>query len=385
MHFENLRRTLNSHLKNLPGWHSNRRIVVIESDDWGSIRMPSRKAYRRLLNAGLNLNGGDGQRYSLYDSLETSKDLELLYEILYSAKDCNNVSAVVTANIVVANPDFDKIEGSDFQHYFYEPVSETFKKYSGGEETIKFWKEGISKNLFVPQFHGREHLNVLSWMNALKANDRETHLAFKEGMWSFIPKYYNGTNLEYEAAFQLSELSELTDQGHIINDGLWLFESLLGYKAEYFVPPNGTINNRLNATCYKSGIRYRSASPIQEESIGKNKNRKVVHWLGQKEQNGLRYIVRNCVFEPSKKGEDWVDRCLNDIRLAFRYKRPAIITTHRVNFIGVHDKSNRDYCLKNLHKLLQSIISRWPEVEFMTTKQLGDLIAYKSKNLECVE
>ena len=28
-------------LINIPGWRTNRHIVVIESDDWGSIRMPS--------------------------------------------------------------------------------------------------------------------------------------------------------------------------------------------------------------------------------------------------------------------------------------------------------------------------------------------------------
>ena len=31
-------------LSNLPGWRTSRKIVVIESDDWGTIRMPSNKA-----------------------------------------------------------------------------------------------------------------------------------------------------------------------------------------------------------------------------------------------------------------------------------------------------------------------------------------------------
>ena len=36
---------------------TNRRILVIESDDWGSVRMPSTQAFKRLEEAGLDLMG----------------------------------------------------------------------------------------------------------------------------------------------------------------------------------------------------------------------------------------------------------------------------------------------------------------------------------------
>ena len=368
---------LSLHLKNFPGWRTGRKIVLIESDDWGSIRMPSRLVYKKLLDAGLNLNGGDGLRYSLYDSLETSSDLELLYEVLYSARDYNNTSAVLTANSVVANPDFEKIRDGGFQKYYYEPVTETLKKFRGSETTFKLWKEGIGNHVFIPQFHGREHLNISVWMNALRAKDNETLMAFNEGIWAFLPRNSFNTGLEYEAAFQLSELSRLEEHIEILKDGIGLFEKLLGYKAEYFVPPNGRINNKLNSICYKCGIKFRSASNIQQESVGNGKNKKVLHWQGQKESNGIRYIIRNCVFEPSKNGKDWVDSCLNDMKIAFRCRKPAIITTHRVNFIGVHDVSNRDNGLRELNRLLKAILKKWPDVEFMIANQLGDLMEYK--------
>lgn len=379
MEIRDINNILSIHLKNLPGWRTGRKIVVLESDDWGSIRMPSRSVYKKLLDAGLDLNGGDGLRYSLYDSLEASSDLELLYEVLYSARDYYNASAVLTANSVVANPDFERIRVSDFQQYYYEPVSETLKKYKGSENTLKLWKEGINNRVFIPQFHGREHLNVSVWMNALRMKDTETLLAFNEGMWAFLPRSSIYTGLEYEAAFQLSVLSKLDEHIEILNDGIELFEKQLGYKAEYFVPPNGRINNKLNSACYRNGIKFRSASNIQQEPIGNGKNRRVLHWLGQKESNGIRYIIRNCVFEPSKPGKDWVDSCLNDIKAAFRWGKPAIITTHRVNFIGVHDVSNRDNGLRELTRLLRTILKKWPDIEFMVANQLGDLMEGRSK------
>lgn len=53
-------------LQNIPGWHTKRKIIVIESDDWGSIRMPSRQAYDYLLSKGYNI---DENRYEKFDSV----------------------------------------------------------------------------------------------------------------------------------------------------------------------------------------------------------------------------------------------------------------------------------------------------------------------------
>ena len=366
----NIKRTIS----NLSGWRINRRIIIFESDDWGSIRMPSRRIYNKLLNAGLNLNGGDGLRYSLFDTLASSSDFELLFELLNTFRDFNNIPAAFTANSVVANPDFEKIKENDFQHYYYELFTETLKKYNRSETTFKLWKEGISNRVFVPQFHGREHLNVPIWMRALRANDVETHMAFNEGMWSFIPKQLLLNGLEYEAAYQLDQPNDLETYKEIIIDGLNIFAGLFDYKAKYFVPPNGRINNSLNLTCYNEGIRYRSASEIQHEAIGFGKTKKRRHWLGQKDVNGIRYIVRNCNFEPSKSGKDWIDSCLNDIKIAFFMNKPAIISTHRVNYVGTHDVLNRDNGLKKLKELLTAIKKYWIDVQFLTTDQLGSLI-----------
>ena len=47
----NIRRTLAA----LPGWRTKRKLIVLESDDWGSIRMPSVEAYNNLQKAGIDL------------------------------------------------------------------------------------------------------------------------------------------------------------------------------------------------------------------------------------------------------------------------------------------------------------------------------------------
>lgn len=370
----NLKQKISRNISNIAGWQTKRKIVVIESDDWGSIRMPSHVAFEQLRSQGVELTRGDGRRYNLYENLATSNDLSALFELLSNFKDINNQSAVFTAISVVANPDFEKIKSNGFQEYFYESFTETLKRTTGCECSFDLWKEGIQNRLFVPQFHGREHLNVAVWMRALQHGDAHTLAAFGQGCWGF--SNLHRLEISYQAAFELEYPTDIESQKEVISSGLQLFEQLLGYKATCFVPPNGPINNVLEGIAAKEGVKYMSAAKIQNESLGEGKTRKIFHWLGQKNSYGQRYITRNCFFEPSHGGRDWVDSCLNDIEIAFRWHKPAIISSHRVNYIGALDHSNRDKGLKQLNQLLQTILKKWPDVEFMTSDQLGNLLDY---------
>lgn len=369
-----LLKNIKRNLSNIPGWRTNRKIVVIESDDWGGIRMPSMTSFEKLEKAGLDLRSLDAERYNLNDTLASSTDIERLFEVLAHFKDNAGNNPVFTAVSVVANPDFEKIRRADYNEYFYELFPETLMRYPGCERSFELWKEGIERRLFVPQLHGREHLNVISWMHALKKGDRQTRLAFEERMWGFIPDQLLLPNVDYQAAFLLAGQDELQHHKNVIVEALDIFEKLFGYKAEYFVPPNGLLNNSLNFILIQKGVKFRYATTIQHEPVAPGKMKKVFHWLGQQDDHGIKYIPRNCFFEPSKPGKDWVDNCLNDIKIAFCWQKPAIISTHRVNYMGTLNPQNRDHGLTQLKALLKSISKNWPDVRFKTTPELGKLI-----------
>lgn len=320
----------------------------------------------------------DYLRYNLYDNLESGKDLERLFEVLCTVKDGKGKNCIITAVSVVANPDFERIKKDSFENYYYEPFTTTLNKYDKNSDTFRLWQQGIDSNLFVPEFHGREHLNVSAWMKKLRSGHEKTLKAFEEGVWGIAPDLTSKPLIENQAAFQISDISDLEQHKEILTEGLDLFERIFGFRARYFVPPNGPFNNSLNSLLAQKGIKYRSASKIQNECIGPGKYRKVVHWLGQKDPNGIRYITRNCFFEPSGHPEiEWIDTCLREIDAAFKWKKPAIISSHRVNYIGSLYQENSDGCLKKLRTLLMEIVKRWPDVEFMSTSDLGNLIAGK--------
>ncbi|MBP7507735.1 MAG: hypothetical protein KA807_07940 [Prolixibacteraceae bacterium] len=361
-------------LSNLAGWKTSRKLLVLESDDWGSIRMPSRDVYESLIQAGFDLTSDDGARFNKYDTLASYEDLSCLFEILTSFKDQTGRPPVFTPVAVVANPDFEKIIRSDFSHYFYEPFNLTLTRYSGCEKSFDLWLEGINKRLFVPQFHGREHLNVKIWLKTLKEGNEKTLTAFKNGMWGFSTTEVPEINAELQAAFDFIDTKDLIYHEEVIVTGLMLFYQIFGYRATYFVPPNGPFSSKLEPVCAREGIRYIATSKIQNEPLGQGRIKRNLHWIGQRNRNGLIYITRNCFFEPSQPGLDWVGNCLSDIAIAFKWGKPAVISTHRVNYIGSLYRINRENGLKQLECLLKQIIKNWPDVEFISSAELGEII-----------
>ena len=87
-------------------------------------------------------------------------------------------------------------------------------------------------------------------------------------------------------------------------------------------------------------------------------------------------MVRNCVFEPASAKIDWVGRCLRQAARAFRFLQPAVICTHRVNYIGSIRPENRSDNLEQLKALLAGIRRRWSNVCFLSTAELGYMIEH---------
>jgi hypothetical protein len=367
-------RALKQNLSNIPGWRTNRKIVVFESDDWGSIRMPSKEAFNNLVRAGIMV---ERSRYNRFDSLECNRDLESLFEVIAAFKDKNGNHPVFTGVCVVANPEFQKIREAGYKQYYSEPFTETLKRYPMHDKVLELWKEGAEKGLFVPQFHGREHLNVQRWLRDLHNRNKHTLLAFENELWGITSPLILK---DYQAAFDLDYPEDLDYLKTVIKEGIDLFEKMMKYPAKFFVPANGPFNLKLEEILHKKGILYIMLDKRQKEPLGNGKYKTHYRYLGKRNRFGQIYLSRNASFEPSAEGNDWVGKCLKDIEIAFRMNKPATISTHRVNYIGFLDSQNRDRGLKHLSTLLDKILKTWPEVEFMTSVGLGDLINKEKKS-----
>lgn len=365
-----LKRNISRYVTNMYGWQTNRHIVVIESDDWGSIRMPSKEVYNKCLKAGYRV---DQIAYERYDSLASEDDLELLFDSLSSFTDCKGNSAVLTANILTANPDFEKIKAADYQEYFYESVSDTFKRYPKHANCLALWQTGEESGVFFPQSHGREHLNVSLFMNALRQDDNDVLFGFEHEMPGCIPKGEGKGGNRYVESLRFIDEEDKKEKLKIILEGLDQFANLMGYRSESFIPPNYIWSPDFNEEVAKKGVRYYQGRRKMKEPLFGGAVRLNSYKLGEENRFGQRYLIRNAFFEPVRS-DNSIDNCLKDIYTSFKMKKPAVICTHRLNYVGFIDEKNRDKNLRLLNKLLTEIKKKWPRVEFMNSVKLGKLI-----------
>lgn len=359
--------------RNLRGITTRRKIVVFESDDWGSIRMPDTKTYFGLLTKGVRV---DNCPFMKYDSLATDQDLSLLFDVLDSYRDLRGNHPVFTANCVMANPNFNKIRESNFSQYHYELFSETLRRYPQCSSSFKLWNTGIKNKLFYPQFHGREHLNVTRWMKSLRANLPETRLAFDLNLFGISKTITSENRKSYLEAYSIDTRDDYDKIQSTVIEGLGLFRRVFGFSSDSFIAPNYVWPSAIENKLKEEGIRYIQGQRIQfspDPLTGRIKT--ISHFTGQRNRFRQIYSVRNCAFEPSLNDKlDWVDECLAQVNSAFRCRKPAIITSHRLNFIGAIDPTNRERNLVKFNTLLKSILFKWPDVEFMTSPDLGKQI-----------
>jgi len=360
-------------LRNMQGWRTNRHIIVIESDDWGSVRMPSKTVYDKMLNAGIRV---DKCPYNSFDSIESEEDLVSLFDVLRNFTDLKGSYPVITTNFVMANPDFKKIKTSGFREYYFELFTETYKNYSVNSNTYGILNQGIAEGLVYPQYHGREHLNVNRWMKALQQNLPETRFAFENKLFGISTTITKENRRSYLAAFDFDNESELEDHKKIIVEGLDIFQKIFGYKSQTFIASNYIWQSELEETLAENGVNYIQGLFNQIEPSGYDRSSKLIpKRLGRLNNFGQIYLIRNAFFEPSLQNNiDPVSACMNDISVAFRWNKPAIISSHRVNYISRIVKGNRDYNLVLLSKLLKEITLKWKKVEFMNSVELGATI-----------
>lgn len=357
--------------KKVPG---KRPVVIIESDDWGTIRMASKEVFNHLNSANpLWVN----DPYLTYDALESNQDMEALFEVLVRHKDGEGKHPVITANCVGGNPDFYKIQEARFDSFFWEDFRETLKRYPASDQVFEMQHQGLRHGIFIPQFHAREHIQTSRWMNALKSGNEDLRRAFDLGLISHALPGQNTCASFFMDAFNADSSTDLERIVANCLEGLSIFGQTWGFLSKSMIAPCYYWHHSMEEKLLNKGVRAFQGLRVQKVSRLNNQPsafRKSYHYNGERNKNGQYYFVRNCFFEPSLDPVKFgPDACLKQIDTAIGQSGLAIISAHRLNFIGRIDSANRKNNLKSFDQLLGAIVNRYPSVNFLSTPDLVDL------------
>lgn len=363
-----MKQQIANHIKNIKGWKTKRKLVAFSVDDYGNIRLSSKEARERLQKGGVELKG----RFDHLDALDTKEDYEMLFDVLGSVKDLNGQPAIFTPYAMSCNVNFEKSQ--ELGYYVGERLDETYKKISTEnpvfEGAYELLIQGIHSGFLKPQFHGREHLNLNLFNTLLGESDPLLSINLQNRCLAGVLKYQYYPKVNFSEAFAFWKASEIELHKEIIRDGMEQFKMVYGYESETFTPPAMKLHPDLNQFISELGIKGLDKNRVDNVHLGEGKFIKEKSLSGEKVTRNTTKIVRNCVFEPNDRNIDWAEFTFKQIQAAFFWGKPAVISSHRVNFCGHIDPENRKKGLGALKMLLQKVVKKYPDVEFVSVDHL---------------
>lgn len=366
---------INFLMSQFKGYKTNRKIIVIESDDWGSERIPSKRVQENLEQSGIDMSKNP---FTKFDTLERIEDIVALNDAFDTIFNEFGKAPKITANFILANPDYDKIRDQNWNDYYFEHFTTTYKNRDGNEDVIKAINELSDKKYFRPQFHGREHLNTSLWMEELRSGNLPFKKAFDLNCFGIDAPTVgrHRANLmgayEYESARQ----KEIIVSG--IGEGVKMFKEQFGFLPATAVAPRHVWDDSIEEAYQKNNISCIQSSLNQLLPV-ESGYRHITHFTGKRNASTkMLYLVRNAFFEPSYDANyDWVGQTMKKIEMSFMLKNPAILSMHRLNFVGGLNEENRKKNLSLLTDLLVKILKKYPQAEFLSSDELSQLIEKK--------
>lgn len=351
------------------GDFEKRKILIIESDDWGASRMPSKQIRDELIYSGLNLSE---EIYTMYDGLESDSDVDDLAEVLTSYKDVEGNHPSFTLNYVLSNPDYEKIKESEFQLYEREVITETYDSYPKSKNVLSKVRQGIVDGYFKVQFHGMEHVNVPLWLTLLRNNDKHFMAAFDRRCFGLNSSSFKGFE-HIQATYDSCDDKYILTS---IEQGLKLFEDLFGYRSSTFIPNNYVWNPKYNEFLMENGVFGLQGMKYTLIPFCCNKGHRTIIRNKNCFNGYIRQFVRNVDFEQTAVNYN-LNNTLAEIDLAFKLSKPAILSSHRINYTSRINKDVQERGISELDQLLRKVLHKWPSVSFMTTPQYLEYLQNK--------
>ncbi len=311
--------------------------------------------------------------FSSFDCLESANDYESFFEVLKNHKDSHGNHPVLTANMVMANPDFEKIKANQFQSFYFESFDKTYKTYYPQQETFQALKKGMEQNLIHPQFHAREHLNATQWLKRLQHGEERFLKAFDVSCFAIDDLEQSNNRANLMASYDYQNELEFDFIKESIIEGLQLFEQTFGFASRTTIAPCYVWNDDIENVLNQRGVKSLQGSYIQQKNSN-GKHQRIWQMMGRRNRQNQKYFVRNVLFEPALgKKINWVDKAMESINIAFFWGKPAVVGSHRLNYLAGLSQENRDNTLEQLNDLLKRVVNKWPAVEFANSEQLLEL------------
>ncbi|RLQ20763.1 glycosyl hydrolase [Seongchinamella sediminis] len=314
-----------------------RPVLVIESDDWGP--------------------GPDWH----------AERLAQIGQCLVNHRDAENRPALMTLGVVLAAADTAAMAQNGLADYRRVTLDD-----ARCSRLLKQMQSGAREGFFALQLHGMEHYwppillrearhdnRLRAWLTGEQFPPYEVLPSALQSRW------IDGSQLP-SRPLAAGEIS----QAVVEETTTW--RRIFDRSPSVVVPPTFVWTTEVEKAWGASEVEV-IITPGQRythrDAAGQPATEEGRIYNGQISPEGARYLVRDIYFEP-ERGHT-VARVIEDVSLRFMLGRPALLETHRSNFIGNDGEFTKN--LACLDELLVSACKRWPALAFLSPEALAHI------------
>ncbi len=239
------------------------------------------------------------------------------------------------------------------------------------EAIRKSIQSGVDKKIFFTQLHGMYHYwpaTVSAWEDgdaSRKAWRQSRPYAKTESLPAYLQSRWTNV-LTLPSCEHADDAVE-----YAVKEETGLFETVFSKKPTVVVPPTFQWTETVEQAWTRHGVGT-VVTPGRRYTMRDRDGRLVEDktypiYNGLKTMDDLVYLVRDVYFEPAR-GHRAAD-VINDVIRRYMLRRPALVEMHRDNFLDALDLS-----LDKLTELMQKILTKYPDVRFVSTERLSQSI-----------
>lgn len=334
-------------------------VVVIESDDWGWDYV--------------HPNGFVAMSPEL--DARQAQALDRLADILDRHHDAMGRHPVLSAFVVVGQPDTEEIVADSSRHYHWRPIGQAMPRL------VKALNAAAARGLVSLAYHARDHRECRTWVKVIRQASEVRQLdgaAAADAANSFMaeggPQAHDRLIGEYFNSVDscLGTESQEDIDGKV-SDGIAAFESAFSMKPRSTVAPRHLWNSGAEEAWKKHGILYVHGVNHQRGETSDPKP-KYLRGTGFRTRGGMVGIKRNVPFElvDSDGQTQTNESVMGRIEQVLSGGEPVVILTHSHNFYSC-DPQTTEKMVQRFEGLLSAMERRWPNLIYLSADELGEL------------
>jgi len=342
------------------GFHFDRPLVLLQSDDWGRVGLRDQPGLQQLRSGGLE----PGDRPSDFYTLETAEDLTHLAAALQRHRDSSGRPPCMEMNFILANLDFAKMSVENFRQIHLLPLAEGLPLGWTRPGLMEALREGIAHGVFKPALHGATHFCRSAVERNLNGEGERANLL--RTLWRAGTPYIHWRMpwIGYEywdpEKPQDKRFLPAEKQTELIGHTVGAFAKLFNALPRSACAPGYRANNDTHRAWARHGIRVAQNGPGSFVPP---------HF----DRYDILHLARTVEFEPATDPAISVEACLQQAENCFARGLPAIVSVHSINFHSTV-KDFRSRTLPLLDEFLTALESRHADLLYLHDEDLRELV-----------